>query len=213
VPTSSLKARRARRPACALLIAAGVAACSTGAVVERLDERAGMTLVSAREALVFARTDPRYSRSARDYLYVGPLETNRQGVREHYLWVGVASTLDRGFVAPAAEPPQTLYVTVEGEPIELTLRPLGELVRRTIDAPLYATAVPLRAELAARVTLQQLELLDSAALESIAVSAGEGQPRTYVRWEETASFADFLTTVRRQPRDVPSPSGHGAAAE
>jgi len=31
------------------------------------------------------------------------LEINRQGVREHYLWVGVATTIDRGFIAPEAQ--------------------------------------------------------------------------------------------------------------
>jgi len=83
------------------LLAACVAACAgQSALLETLDERTGMTIVRSREPLVFARTEPRYSRSARDYVYLGPLATNRQGVREHYLWVGIATTLDRGFIAP-----------------------------------------------------------------------------------------------------------------
>ena len=181
-----------------LVAAAAVAACGSATVLEQLDAQAGMTLVRAEELLVFARTDPRYSRSARDYLYVGPFETNRQGVREYYLWVGVATTLDRGFVAPTVELPQVLYVTVDGEPMELPLRPLAELVRRTFDAPVYATAVPVRAELAARVTLQQLERLDTAVLESIGATAGDGAPQqTYVRWSEPAGFAEFLSDVDR----------------
>jgi hypothetical protein len=184
------------KAAFAFLGAVGFTACSGGAaLVDQLDERAGMTLVRAREPLVFARTEPRYSRSARDYLYLGPFETNRQGVREYYLWVGVATTLDRGFIAPDAEPPERLVVSVEGEPIELPLRPLAELVRRTSDEPIYATAVPLDAELAARVTLQQLALLDAAGLDAIGAGAREGSPRTYVRWEKGASFDEFLTNV------------------
>jgi hypothetical protein len=95
------------------------------------------------------------------------------------------------------EPPRTLYVTVENEPMEFPLRPLGELVRRTIGEPVYTTAVPLQAELAARVTLQQLELLDAAALESLAVAVDRTSPRTYVLWERAAGFDDFLMAVRR----------------
>jgi hypothetical protein len=180
----------------AWLLAACVAACADGsALLETLDERAGMMIVRSREPLVFARTEPRYSRSARDYVYLGPLATNRQGVHEHYLWVGIATTLDRGFIAPAAEPPRTLYVTVNGEPMELPLRPLGELVRSTLNEPFYSTPVPVRVELAARVTLQQLALIDAARPTSIAVGGeGEGAPRTYARWGGDADFSAFLAS-------------------
>jgi hypothetical protein len=175
-----------------------LAACRTGGsgLVEQLDERTGVVLRRAREPLVFARTEPRYSRSSRDYLYLGPVETNRQGVREYFLWVGVATTLDRGFLAPPAELPHTLYVTVDGEPIELPLAPWYELVRATLGEPVYETAVPLGAELAARVTLQQLTLLEAAQLETVAVT-GEARAalRSYVRWEGGAGFGDFLTSV------------------
>jgi hypothetical protein len=179
-----------------VLVMLGLAACSSGnGLVEQLDERAGMTIVHGRELLVFARTEPRYSRSGRDYLYLGPLATNRQGVRDYYLWVGVATTLDRGFIAPDAAMPQTLYVTVAGEPMELVLEPLAELVRRTATAPIYATTVPLREELAARVTLQQLALLDGAALETVTVAAVEGPARNYVRWGKGTGFRDFVTSA------------------
>jgi hypothetical protein len=175
----------------------GLGACSgPSSLLERLDERAGIVLLRAREPLVFARTEPRYSRSMRDYLYVGPVETNRQGVREYYLWIGVATTLDRGFIAPITKPPSTLYITVQGEPIELALEPWHDLVRTASVAPVYDTAVPVRAELAARVTLHQLSLLDSAHPESVAVDAeAEGAARAYRRWERSASFEDFLDNV------------------
>jgi hypothetical protein len=133
----------------------------------------------------------------RDYLYLGPVETNRQGVREYYLWVGVATTLDRGFIAPQAEVPRTLVVTVDGEPIELPLRPWSELVRTAIAEPVYPTAVPLSVELAARVTLQQLALLDRAGLVTIAiVGEATSAPRSYVRWDSGGEIGPFL----RRPR-------------
>jgi hypothetical protein len=161
--------------------------------LERLDERAGVMLTRAREPLVFARTEPRYSRSARDYLYLGPVETNRQGVREYFLWVGIATTLDRGFIAPPAELPSTLFVTIEGEPIELPLERWHDVVRTEIKEPVYATAVPIGAELAARVTLHQLGLLEAARLETVTVAAEPaGTGRAYRRWHRTVSFGDFL---------------------
>jgi hypothetical protein len=182
-----------------LLLAATavIAGCSNGgALLEQLDERAGLTLARSREPLVFARTEPRYSRSARDYLYLGPIETNRQGLREYYLWVGVATTLDRGFIAPAASVPRALYLLVDGEPMELPLRPFAELVRRTVAAPSYPTAVPLRAELAARLTLQQLGLIDFDRLDSIMMDVDtQSGPRRYTRWGGDGTFAEFLVGV------------------
>jgi len=161
-----------------------------------LDERTGMTLVRGPEPLVFARSEPRYSRSGRDYIYLGPVQTNRQGVREYYLWVGVATTLDRGFLAPQANMPQTLFLDLRGEPIELKLRPWSEVMepgRRRRD---YRASVPLVAELAARVTLQQLTLLDAAPLQALRIDLGAGgAPRAYVRWDKGGNFADFLSAV------------------
>lgn len=185
------------RCAFTVLVAVWLVACGGGrsAVLERLDERAGAVIARARVPLVFARTEARYSRSARDYLYVGPVETNRQGVREYYLWVGVATTLDRGFIAPAASTPQTLVITVADEPIELPLAPWGELVRTSGGGPVYATAVPVRAELAARVSLQQLALFDRQPLAAVAVvTAGQGAPSRYARWGEGGGFGEFVTT-------------------
>jgi hypothetical protein len=182
-----------------LAVASGCA--GHGSRLEQLDERSGITLVRGPEVLVYARTEPRYSRSARDYLYLAPIETNRQGLREYYLWVGVASTLDRGFIAPAADKPQTLYVEVEGEPIELPLKPWHELVVMGITKPAYSTAVPVREELAARVTLQQLTLIGAASPASIAVSAGEGAaPRTFGRWNGAENFDGFLSVAGGKAR-------------
>jgi hypothetical protein len=170
---------------------------SGGGALERLDERSGITLVSGSAPLVFARTEPRYSRSARDYVYLGPVETNRQGVREYYLWVGVATTLDRGFLAPNVSAPGVLYVDVGGEPMELPLEPWTELVPTRLGAPVYATAVPVHEELAARVTLQQLALIDAERPQAVSVAAADGALRRYVRWEDDSGFAAFLSAVAR----------------
>lgn len=184
----------------ALLGAAWLAGCAGAprTALERLDERAGLVLARAAEPLVFARTERRYSRSARDYLYLGPVEINRQGVREYFLWVGVASTLDRAFLAaPASAAPRALVITVDGEPLELPLLPWADLVRTSRAEPVYGTAVPVSAQLAARVTLQQLALLERSPLAAIAVDAGDGAPRGFARWSGTG-FGDFVAARARR---------------
>jgi hypothetical protein len=184
-----------------LILAAVLAGCAGGGRLEQLDEQSGATIVRGPAVLVYAHTEPRYARSARDYVYLGPVETNRQGVREYFLWVGVATTIDRGFIAPAAQEPRTLYVEVQGEPIELPLKAWHELVPTGFKKPMYSTVVPVAEELAARVTLQQLALIGAASPASVSVAAGEGSgPRVFVRWGGAANFDEFIAALGGRAR-------------
>jgi hypothetical protein len=177
----------------ALTSSLGAGCAHDAALIERLDEH-GVTIARDAAALVFARTESRYSRSARDYLYLGPVETDRQGVRDYYLWVGIATTLDRGFIAPTVEIPHMLYLEVQGEPIELPLRPWSEPLHDGAE-PLYETAVKTDTVLAARVTLQQLELFAAEPLSSIATASSGGERREYFRWEQRQDWLDFIAAL------------------
>ncbi len=180
----------------ALFCAALLAGCqgpSMLAVNEHLDTASGVTLLSADKAIVFARTESRYSRSARDYIYLGPVETNRQGKRDYYLWVGIATTLDRGFVAPLVSLPETLILDVHGELMELGQWP--ERVPGLQRVEMYKPTVAIQAELVARVTLYQLDLLAAERLDSIRVTDGEGRTRRYSRWDDQAAWPGFLSAV------------------
>ena len=164
------------------------------ALIERLDA-SGVTITRDAAPAVFARTDSRYSRSARDYLYLGPVETNRQGVRDYYLWVGIATTLDRGFIAPAVEIPHMLYLSVQGEPIELALHPWSEALRDGEAEPLYETAVEVGTALAARVTLHQLELFAADPLASVVTATADGDRLEYFRWDDRQDWLDFVVAI------------------
>jgi hypothetical protein len=140
---------------------------------------------------VFARTEGRYSRSARDYLYLGAVETNRQGVREHFVWVGFGSTLDRGYLGVSTPLPEGLYVTIGGEPMELVLAPWAERVPYAPDLQPYTPPVVLQLQLGARVTLQQLELLASEPIASVLARDASGRAREYVRWDNERRWSGF----------------------
>ena len=176
---------------------ATLAGCGTQShmVRERLDEPSGTTVLVGAEPMVFARTEPQYSRSGRDYLYLGPVETNRQGVREYYLWVGVATTLDRGYLVPLASEPERVFIDVAGEPMELALRPWQEREAALRDARVYAAPVRLGAELAARVTLDQLQKLASEPLQAVRVVDRDGATRAYYRWHAGSDWPAFLAAA------------------
>jgi len=179
------------------LVLIGACASETRVVHERLDEASGITVRAGGEPMVFARTETQYSRSGRDYLYFGPVETNRQGVREYYLWVGVATTLDRGYLAPPGEQPEKVFVDVAGEPMELVLKPWREREPGLHDPRVYGTPVRLGAELAARITLDQLRRLASEPLQSLRVVDHDGHERAYYRWHEGSDWPSFLAAVAR----------------
>ena len=190
----STAARIASVASLALLAACG---SSTRVVRERLDEASGITVRAGGEPMVFARTEVQYSRSGRDYLYFGPVETNRQGVREYYLWVGVATTIDRGYLAPPGELPEQVFVVVAGEPMDLAVKPWREREPGLRDRRVYGTPVKLRAELAARITLDQLRRLASEPLQSVRVVDHDGNERVYYRWHEGSDWPTFLASLAR----------------
>ena len=179
----------------ALLLGCQSGGGRSGTVRERLDEESSITVLTDVAPIVFARTETRYSRSERDYVYLGPVETNRQGSREYYLWVGIATTLDRGYIAPTADPPDRLFMQVQGEIMELPLRPWSEREPRLEHMRIYRTAVELQAQLAARVTLNQLTLLAGETLESLRVADGNGNARLYSRWDDQRNWPRFVAAA------------------
>jgi hypothetical protein len=167
----------------AALMLAAPAQTAAQRITERLDPNTGVTVTTQSEAAVFARNQPQFSRSARDYIYLGPVEINRQGQRIYYLWVGVGTTIDRGYLAPSESDPQTLYVSVHDELVELPLHAWSELELGLDSDSVYETRVRLRAQFFARVTLDQLRLLASAAPSEIIVKTADQAVQRYASWE------------------------------
>ncbi len=83
-----------RRMLLATLLAAIYGCASEPPVQSALDDK-GVTWSSTPALITLARSAPRFSAAARDYLYVAPMEENDSGKRRHYLWLGSASTVDR----------------------------------------------------------------------------------------------------------------------
>ncbi len=205
----------ARAPVCArrvalIAAAACLAACAAGGgrsaapraadggrggPIQFLDDASGVTISRARTPLAFAHGERRYSVSGRDYLYLGPVETDRQGVHEYYLWVGTGTTLDRGYLAPTTAAPRTLYLRLRGEWMELELHPWAERVPERAAAHPYRTPVAMRSELAARVTRDQLELMTQEPLASVRVVDADGRAADYERWDRGPAWPGFAAAA------------------
>lgn len=163
-----------------------------GSVVERLDESSGLTLVTDPALAVYARTETRLSRSARDYIYFGPVEVNERGQREYYLWVGIASTIDRDFLAGGSSVPDVLYVDLGGAPVEFELMPWDQRIPRLAGRRVYAPAVSPGTIMAARVTRDQIQLISEGRPESVRVARTPEPTVDYFRWGDPVEWLAFL---------------------
>jgi len=173
--------------------------CQTAGVTEWLDRDSGLTLATDRVPAAFARTDSRVSRSARDYVYVGPVEVNERGSRQYYLWVGIASTVDRDHIPDPPGPPDFLYFDVDGAPLELPLDSWSERLPRLEGRTVYHPVIEPALVLAARVTLDQLDLIRQAAPDGLRL-AEEGQPSLeYVRWSDGTLWPAFVDYAEPNP--------------
>jgi hypothetical protein len=162
-----------------LLAAAG---CQNVSVSERLDSGSGATLVTQTAPRVFAKSLPQYSRSARDYLYLGPVEINRQGERVYGLWVGLATTIDPRFLVSKDYASAALYIELNGELMALPLRPWDDWAPGLSTDTIYDTPLALTQQMVAVVTLDQLTLLAAANFPVVHLSAAGGRGQRYSLW-------------------------------
>jgi len=177
----------------ATLVLAGCA--GEHALRSELDER-GRTWLSVDAPLALARPALRFSRAARDYLYLAPLEANNGGVRRHYLWVGLGTTVDRRW--PWAAPPDavTLLLTLDGTPLVL---PLDDWDAEQ-GAALYRPPAPTYAVRRASVTLDELARIGASTSIEAALVARDGSVGDYKlwdgRWSDWAAFVAGATGDR-----------------
>ena len=138
-----------------------------------------MTVVTLDDAIVLARPVRQLAAAARDYAYLGPVELNRMGNRDYYLWVGLASTIDRKLIDIAPADVQTLTLLIDGLPMTL---PLADWTGDTDRAP-YETGAPLYATFAARISLDQLQRIANADSVQVHFVSPSGDSRRYRLWQ------------------------------
>ena len=155
-----------------------LSACSTHTpAISRLDS-SGLTVVTLRNPIVLARPVRQIAVAARDYAYVGPVELNRMGMRDYYLWVGLATTVDRALADVTPASADALALIVDGEPMTLSLAQWNT----SLDEPPYRPPLPLYASLAARASLDQIQRIASARSIEVHLISDTGRTARYQRW-------------------------------
>jgi hypothetical protein len=171
-------------------LAALLAGCANEAPLETALDAQGRTEVRATRVLTLARATPRFSEAARDYLYLAPVEVNEMGMRRHYLWLGLATTVDRAWLWAESSEPATLVLVLDGVPIALPL------AQWDATEPGFTTAAPTYATLRAQVTLDELERLATTSEIEVQLVSTAGAREPFALWRgEWADWLPFLTGI------------------
>lgn len=170
-----------------LAVALAATGCAGEAPLKSTLDAKGRTEVHATSVVTLARPTPRFSEAARDYLYLAPVEVNEMGTRRHYLWLGLATTVDHRWLWAERSEPATLVLVFDGLPVAV---PLSDW---QTAAPEFATPAPTYDVRRAPVTLDQLEHLATAGSVEVELLTADGARTAFEPWR--GSWGDWLPFV------------------
>ena len=172
----------------ALLLTVTLSACARTPLEQSRLDSSGVTVVTLDHSLVLSHSLPSIAAGVRDYVYIGPVEINNMGKREYYLWVSLASTIDREFLGLTPTDSSELVLLVDDEPMQF------QIVRwRTeLDAPPYLSSTPVYATLEAKTTLDQIHRIAAAETVELHLIADSDGGSRYQYWNgDWAAWQNF----------------------
>lgn len=171
-----------------VILLALISACATEApYASRLDS-SGLTVSTLSEAIILARPVRTLAAGARDYAYIGPVEINRMGHRDYFLWIGLASTVDRELAGLVPANPVALILIVDEKPMIL---PLSAWDTR-LDVSPYVGTAPVYAKLSAQTSLDQIHRIAAAQSVELLIVADTDFIAQYQTWEGAwTSWSEF----------------------
>lgn len=167
----------------AWIVAVLLVACSatSGLTTEYLDQRTGVTVTSNTTPLLLYRDNSSVAAYARNYVHLGPIEVNRSGTYQYFLWVGVWNTMEAASADNHRDGFDSITIYADGEPLSL------ELAGWTPDAigasrPTYLKPVASAADAYYRVTVDQIRLIGEAS--DVRLRTADASPKEYQLWDE-----------------------------
>jgi len=163
----------------AVLILTGCAA-STPEIRDKLDLSTGVTITYSSVPLIMYREDPAQAAFARNYVHVGPIQVNRSGDYQYFLWLGVWNNMQAVDPTSQRDGLGSIVIFADGEPLSL------ELSGWTPDAigtsePVYLKPVASSTDAYYRVTADQIRIIAEAA--DIRLRTSGTSPREFEPWD------------------------------
>ncbi|MGI9260597.1 MAG: hypothetical protein ACR2QR_01105 [Woeseiaceae bacterium] len=171
-----------------LLLIATLSSCARAPVEPSRLDSSGVTVVTLEHSLVLAHSLPTIAAGVRDYAYIGPVEINNMGNREYYLWVSLASTIDREFLGLSPTDTSEIVFLVDDEPMQFSVVQW----RTELDAPPYISSTPVYATLEAKTTLDQIHRIAAAETVELHLIADNASGSRYQFWNgDWAEWQEF----------------------
>ena len=159
--------------------------------LERMDPLTGVTVTRAPKPMVMYRNLSGQSAFGREYVYVGPVQVNKMGQRNHFLWLGIWRTADASNPAQTIDDFETIVIYADGEPLSLeaagwTPGAVG------LSESAYVKPVASAVDGYYAVTIDQMRLI--AESNDLELRAGSMQPQRYVPWDSVQEASQTMVT-------------------
>ena len=173
-----------RRNIIVVSLLAGLAvACGSSAPLleESLDYGTGVTLTRSTAPVVLYRDNSGHAAYAKDFVYLGPIEVNRMGSYNYYLWLGIWSTLDDSSRWTQRDGFESITLYADGEPLQLEVAGWSA---EAIGAsrPVFTKPVASAADAYYPVTVDQIRLIAEA--RDLELQTSSPPTVRYQRWRE-----------------------------
>lgn len=163
-----------------MIVAVIISGCASQSPIirEKLDPLTGVTVTFSNTPLIMYRDDSGRAAFARNYIHMAPIQVNRSGSYQYYLWLGAWNTMQSAGVAEHQDNLESIVLFVDGEPMSL------DLVGWTPEAigttePVYLKPVASSVDAYYRVTADQIRLIAESTdltLRTSGVNAREFNP-------------------------------------
>ena len=159
--------------------------------LERMDPLTGVTVTLAAKPMVMYRDLSGQSAFGREYVYVGPVQVNKMGQRNHFLWLGIWRTANASDPAQTIDDFETIVIYADGEPLSLeaagwTPSAVG------LSESAYVKPVASAVDGYYAVTIDQMRLI--AESNDLELRAGSAQPQRYVPWDSVQEASQTMVT-------------------
>ena len=163
----------------ATVIIAGCAS-STPIIREKLDPLTGVTVTFRNTPLVMYREDSGRAAFARNYIHLGPIEVNRSGSYQYYLWLGIWNTMQSVSPEEHQDSLESIVLFADGEPMLLDLAGWTPDSIGTSE-PVYLKPVSSSVDAYFRVTADQIRLI--AESKDLTLRTTGANAREFSPWD------------------------------
>lgn len=185
-----------------IAVLALLSACGAGqpTVVEKLDELTAVTVTHSRTPLILSPDTHLDENIARDFVQIGPIEVNRMGTLQYFLWFGILDTDYTEYQGEKSqvERPQgynSIVLSFDGEKLPFDIHGWTEN-SIGVSEPVYKKLFDTATDAYYPATLEQIRSL--AAAEAIKLTTSGSEPKEFVLvYRQATARGDLAEFLRR----------------